>query len=171
MYKCEKCSQEFKYKSHYNRHINKKFDCINDSFFNNKINLIDNELIELEKNINKINDNIVPIDNNIKIKTYKSLENGKRCLFCKSNFLYKKNILRHIRESCLINKNILLEKENLIQDKVQISEKKKNLIEEKNKILEEKNKLIKEKRIKEREKERDNEIKQLRKDIAKLLKK
>ncbi len=164
MYKCDKCSQEFKYNSHYMRHINKKFACNSGNFFDKKLNDINNELSELDKNIIKIDQDIINIDNNIKIKTYKSLENENKCLFCNNTFKTKGNTSRHIEYSCIIKKNILLKKTNLIDEKKQIDNKKKELNEQKNNIINEKHKL-------DKDKERDNEIKQLRKDIAKLLKK
>lgn len=58
-YTCEKCGKDFKQKSHYNQHLNRKTPCINDNKLkelinttvNNKINeIIDNKLI-----INKSN--------------------------------------------------------------------------------------------------------------------
>ena len=157
MYVCDKCGKEFKYKSHYNRHKSVKNNCLKIEYFDTKINNVDIEIGDIDKKITNLN-------KDINITIYKSLENETKCLFCKSKFLNKNNIMKHIENVCIMKKYMISERSNLINDK-------KILIEEKNKILEKKNKIIEENRIQEREKERDNEIKQLRRDISKLLKK
>jgi hypothetical protein len=63
LYKCDKCNKEFNKKSNYLNHINKKKTCENDNLLelNKYLNLeikynnLENKIIELEKENNKIN--------------------------------------------------------------------------------------------------------------------
>jgi uncharacterized C2H2 Zn-finger protein len=158
IYKCDKCLQEFKFNSQYIRHINKKISCINNQSFEKIINTISININNYETNILKLDDKINNIENTIKIKISKSIENEKKCIFCEHKFKNKGNILRHINTTCIILKTLYMNKNKIILEKTK-------LIDEKNKLIEDKNKLIEDKK----QQDRDNEIKILRKQIEKLL--
>ncbi len=191
MYKCETCRTEFKYNSLYMKHINKKRKCDSISYYDNKCTELNEQIDEINKNIlpneNKIvllDKKLSAIENKIKTKINKSIQNGKKCVFCDSIFLNKWNLSRHLDSSCLTKKNLVLNKDNLLEEKTQFENKIKEhndkINELRDKIKEftdHKNQTIEDKREKEKydeikkNKEKDKEIKQLRKDIAKLLKK
>jgi hypothetical protein len=92
----------------------------------------------------KIND----IDTEIDTKTNESLKILTTCLFCNKHFYNKTNTNRHILDFCKV---------------------KKELINTKNNIIEEKNKLIEEKNEQEKENIKNNEIKELKAMIEKLI--
>lgn len=86
LYKCEKCDKEFKQKSHYENHLNRKTSCIK---------IINNDS-----------------DDNIKLK---SKENGHCCDLCGNIFSQSSSLYRHLKDRCpekkKENKNeILVEK-------------------------------------------------------------
>jgi len=69
-YNCEKCGKEFKQKSHYTTHINKKNPCVSDSKIKEMIdNAVKEKLIEIKKTLpSDIIDNIEIIYSNKLIK-------------------------------------------------------------------------------------------------------
>ena len=159
MYKCDKCSKEFKYKYLLNRHINKKKSCDNIQVSKNIKQIITKNVIfdekcneNCNKNIYIIDKKIKSIDKNIDIIS-KKINNEinesikvNKCIFCDKIFVKKYNLTRHINKYCTISRNLL--------------NNNNDLLEEKNKLLEA-----------EKNKQRDNEIKMLRISMAKLLKK
>ena len=155
----------------------------------NKINITEQKLINIEKKINNIdikintNDNkLNNIDNKINQNINDSVKNIK-CIFCEKIFNKKYNVSRHIYNCCLEYKKYIEEKNNILENKIIIIKQKNKLIENKNKLLDDKqkysdeiNNLNKEKILiikNEQEKNNNinNDIKQLRLDMAKLLKK
>jgi hypothetical protein len=98
--------------------------------------------------IQNYDEKITEITQNIDYKVNRTLENMNKhiCLFCNRKFLNKTNIKRHLDHSCLIKKEL--------SDNINI-------------LVEEKNKFIEQQRIQQH----NNEMKELRSTIAKLLKK
>jgi uncharacterized C2H2 Zn-finger protein len=72
-YKCEKCYKIFNYKSHYERHVNKKFACVKE-----------NEIIKIE------NDKLMLVDN-------------YECDVCNKKFTTKRSLNRHLKTYCKKN--------------------------------------------------------------------
>jgi len=163
MSKCEKCDKEFKYKYLLKRHHESKFPC-NSS--NKLLILHKNKIKEVTTQIKEFDDKINVIENKINNINTKSLKKLNICLFCNKTFLNKTNMTKHIDKSC-VKKKELLESRDII-------------LVEQNKLVEQKNKLIKEQeeqtkeQLKERQKyvkeqERDNEIKELKNMIEKMI--
>ena len=143
MYKCEKCGKEFEFNSLLIRHTSKKISC--DTLIN-IIKTHDDKIIDIDK---KIED----IDNEIEQKAEQSIEEKTKCLFCDKLFLNKANTLRHINSYCIAKKELYNTKNKLIDEKnILINEKEKNIENKKNR-------------------DRDEEIKILRDQVSKLIKK
>ena len=53
-YSCEKCGKQFSQKGHYNKHINKKLPCVNETKLKEIIGVVVNEKLNEIKNNNKI---------------------------------------------------------------------------------------------------------------------
>jgi hypothetical protein len=155
MSKCEKCDKEFKYKYLLKRHHESKFPCNSSNklliLHNNKIKDFDIKTQELDNKITLIGDKINTINT-------KSLKKLNICLFCNKTFLNKTNMSRHIDKSC-VKKKELLKEQNIILDE------KNKLIEEKNKLIEQQHKILEQ----EKERKRDEENKELKAMIEKLL--
>jgi hypothetical protein len=104
MIKCEKCGQSFEKNCFLIRHQNKKFPCDSIKNINRKFDL----------KINKIEEQILILETNSKlIKPNKKI----RCLFCKTIFTMKCNLIKHMKDSCKIKKTMENEKTNLIKEK------------------------------------------------------
>ena len=106
MHKCDKCGEEFPYKSFLDRHNLKKKSCyeihnINNNY-NRKINIIDDE---------------------IKIKTDKSLKSMTTCFFCNKHFYNKTNTTRHISNYCKIKEELIYTKNIIAEEKIKLIEK------------------------------------------------
>lgn len=143
---CQKCGKEFKKKSHYLDHINKKNPCIENK-----------KLIQNNPN-NLINDSFSPT--NLMIFSNENDKNNEsiQCGYCKKIFYNNANLNKHLRNnSCKVKKQDDENKENIFK-----------LLLEKDKILLEKDKLLeKEKNKKEK---LNNKIEDLQKQLFELTK-
>ena len=143
---CQKCGKEFKKKSHYLDHINKKNPCIE-----NKI------LIQINPK-NPKNDDFSPT--NLMIFSTKNEENEDsiQCGYCKKIFYNNANLNKHLRNnSCKVKKQDDETKENIFK-----------LLLEKDKIISEQNKTIEKER---NEKDKLNsEVESIKKQLLELTK-
>ena len=129
MIKCEKCGKLFKKNYLLTRHENKKFPC-------DKIKNIDKQY---DTKIEKLSKKIENINK-------KSLLCCNKCLFCRTTFITKGNLTRHLNNSCSIKKNLVKEKQNLIDEKnILIENKNKRDEVENNSKLKEELKILKDK--------------------------
>ena len=148
--KCPKCKAEFDRKCHYDRHINKKFDCrlkndnsivINDEK-NDKIFFSENlqKLAEISKNEKKYskifkNELIEPINHSIDINTN---DINSCCYYCNKNYSSKYALTRHLKDNCKIKKDSDNEKENIFKLLLEKDKQHKEEVEE----LKKQNKLL-----------------------------
>jgi hypothetical protein len=155
MYKCNNCKKTFEFNSLYIRHKSKKIGC--------KTLIIDYDLL-IQTNENKLQ-NIKTKINDLKTKITSTITNSliikTNCLFCNKIFKTKGNLNRHINTSC-IEKNQIINEENILQEELNKLEEEKNILEKDNK---EQNKIIEQ----EKERKRDEENKELKAMIEKLL--
>ena len=108
-YSCEKCGKKFgNLKSHYDRHINKKFSCIK----------VQNVKSQVNQNIPNLNQNIPNYYKKINnVTTIKKIQN--QCKFCNKFFTAKSSLTRHVNLRCKeikiknINKEQQIEKEQI----------------------------------------------------------
>jgi hypothetical protein len=116
---CIKCNKEFKKKSHYLDHINKKFSCIKtpETLFDPPEKLQKNT--ENVEKIKKIDENIENIENF-----------NLSCQFCGLVFNRKDNLNRHIKDRCKVKKLQDEEKENIFKILLAKEEDLKKKIEE-----------------------------------------
>jgi hypothetical protein len=161
---CPKCNALFDRKSHYDYHINRKFDC-------SKKKVIDNDEINLCQNMLFCAE-IMPKYAKLGTKTNLEVENEKTpdkneenhlnnqvfkyqdlcCQYCKKNFSSKSTLTRHLKSNCKVKKENDEEKENifklLLEKDLQHKEELKNHKEEmeelkkQNKLIEKQNKLL-----------------------------
>lgn len=111
---CLKCKAIFERKSHYDYHINRKFDCNpNNISLNHNSQKFPNfqNCLNLQK-ITKIN-NIQEIrqennTNNLEVEIFS-------CSYCQKNFSTKYTLLRHMNYSCKAKKENDNEKENIFK--------------------------------------------------------
>ena len=170
--KCPKCDAEFDKKSHYDRHINRIYDC------SKKVNTEDNlqkiteintnfqELTQINKNLTEINTNfqeLTEINKNSNIpnisdiskenlsdlKEIIDLQNSGEltlcCSYCNKKLVNKYTLIRHINEHCKIKKANDEEKENTFKMLLERDKQRENEINElkkQNKLFEEQNKLL-----------------------------
>jgi len=87
-YKCKLCKKDFRDRSNYNRHINRKHSCVKTEFKCNKCNKILNSLLALQRHINKK----MSCDNNIYYK----------CDICNKQYISINYYYNHIK---LIHQN------------------------------------------------------------------
>jgi hypothetical protein len=116
MFQCEKCGEEFKFKSLLDRHLLKKKLC-------------DNNI-----NINKIYDKkIEAINNEINEKIKLSMDDKLECFLCNSKFKSKGNTTRHMNKYCNVKKElenkieILKNNKNKLIDKIELNKLRKDI--------------------------------------------
>jgi len=100
MFYCDKCETSFEKKYLLTRHLKRKTDCY-----------------KPEKLIEKYEDKIKYIDDEIKKLTEFSIRSNTICRFCKETFFKKGNMERHLEHNCVIKKNLLKEKNEYIEKK------------------------------------------------------
>jgi len=141
MIKCEKCKKEFDYNYLLQRHLNKKKSCeIDNNDIIKKYKIIQNNI---QKSIIKYERDIDNINNSIKELIKQSLESKTICKFCNKIFVNKKNIERHILNSCnskkymIVGINDINNKINKLKEEIiELENKEKNdNLEKKIKIL------------------------------------
>ena len=150
MFTCENCNKQFKYNYLLKRHINKKIKC---NLIQNDIIIEENnEIINIDIKIKETLEEINKTEKYINDTMEKSMTDIK-CNFCNKIFSNKSNLSRHTKMYCSLYKEYIdtLNNLNTSHNDLQIN---------RDKIL---NNLINIKR--------DNEMKQMRTHIAKLLKK
>jgi len=109
--KCPKCNAEFDRKCHYDRHMNRKFDCeqklvnLNDknNFPNSFQNFPKNDILNLNNGIN-VN---IDIDDDLGNEIF-------LCCFCSKSYSSKGNLTKHLK-ICKIKKENDEEKENIFK--------------------------------------------------------
>jgi hypothetical protein len=138
-YPCLKCGMIFNKMSNYKRHLNKKFNCLQDK---NNFNVCTNVHKNAEIESSKKND-IEPIKNDIEINTELNDLNelsgvGCSCGFCKKMFYSSSTLNRHLKLYCRVKKQQDEEKENIFKmllEKDKIKDKQINLLIEQNQML------------------------------------
>jgi len=151
----------------------------------NNISILDDKILTFEENINSYNDKIITYED-------KSQNKDNKCWFCKKMYSSKYNMLRHIDGNCIFKKKIIdkkikfEDKKNKLDLKRQtFNQKKEKLIKEKESIISEKNKLVEEREKNkleinnlEKQNQQDkkdieykSELKLLREQVSKLIKK
>jgi hypothetical protein len=98
-FSCDKCDKHFALKQHLENHMRKKNLC--DRFVKNTININnrENDMINNEDNINKID-----------AKTIRKYLDEFKCAYCKKQFTQKCSVLYHIKNNCKEVKEINKEK-------------------------------------------------------------
>jgi hypothetical protein len=166
-YNCNKCNKEFSQISHYKKHLERKFPCDKNIIYFKDLNQstipkLQNPAILTPEKIILTPEKIILTPENI-IET--NLDNDKtlkiiRCDYCNKVFARKDNLTRHLKNRCLKKNNKELEEEKL--NEIIVNNKKLNEIIENNKKL---NEIIEDnKKLKE-------EVKKLKEDQLKILKK
>ena len=150
---CPKCNAEFDRKYCYDRHINRKYDCIQ------TINVTNEDELMLCKNIhnsykNIHNDNLVQencakndknrIENNILIDN-KKIDDNLSCSFCNKKLSSKSALTRHIKDNCKVKKEkeneketifkLLLEKDKQHKEEIKLHKEEVNELKKQNKLL------------------------------------
>jgi hypothetical protein len=127
-YNCEECGKNFKQKCHWINHTqNKKYPCV-------KVQLINNSSKTGSTNGSIHGSNSISNMNiNMNINTINELQKKKiSCKFCLKDFLYTKNLNKHIREErCEVLKIQKQQKENifvnLLEEEKIVNQTKKEL--------------------------------------------
>ena len=141
-YICSECNKNFCNRGDYIRHTNRKFSCNK----NMKNQIVGTD--HINSNTDHINSNA-----NHKIAKIKNNEKDSHiCFYCKTEFLNKSNLTRHIKSYCKTKKQHEKEKEDKYNELIQriennerhfeeeIENNKKKIIELENKLNEEKQK-------------------------------
>jgi hypothetical protein len=107
---CIKCKAIFERKSHYDYHINRKFDCTPNSIIlnNNSQNYANLQKITENYKNQKNQENQVNQVNNQDIEIFS-------CSYCQKNFSTKYTLIRHMNDSCKAKKENDNEKENIFK--------------------------------------------------------
>ncbi len=166
---CPKCNKVYDRKFNLEKHLNRKFSCVQNIY-----KLVEPQQILVEpqnllKNNSKNTQNNVIFDE--KIENNENLQNNNLfcCNFCKNNFNRNDNLKRHLK-ICKEKKKQDEEKENIFKLLLERDEQMKKMEEEKQKILikmEEDNKILLNKFL-EDNKKRDEEKKDLENYIKKI---
>ena len=125
LYKCNRCYKEFKQKSNYTYHTNRKNPCKN----NNEIITNDDVSILNQTLLNPSNSIINPSNS---INNPSNSINNLNCKYCDRKFTRSDALLCHEKNRCKIKK-----------DKYIILEEKNKILEEENKKLKQDNELLK----------------------------
>ncbi len=149
---CPKCNAIFERKSHYDYHINRKFDCspnINHKTIPNNNSKICENLQEICRNSHSEKNNV---EQNVKKSSSITNSNTNNildvedltlfsCSYCNKTYSSKYTLERHLNENCKIKKSNDNEKENifkLLLEKDKEKDRKINELENQNKLLMEK---------------------------------
>jgi hypothetical protein len=154
MFKCIRCSKEFKYNYLLVRHNNRKNICTQEKKIylriNNNSDIIDNsDIIKnnkdveieihnkfkksnnkiniIDKKIEILNDDIIKIENELEINMELCIQN-KKCNHCDKIFSKQYNLIRHITNICFFV--------------IKLNDRKNKLLDEKKNLMDEKNNLI-----------------------------
>jgi hypothetical protein len=139
-YECKECGKCFKQKCHWTTHTqNKKFPCVKNNNKNNKNTIYKISNVgsknEADNNINILIEDLDKINQNELFNNIANVEPKKiYCKFCLRDFLYLKNLNKHIKEErCKVLKIQKQQKENifknlLTEDKI-VNQTKKELNE------------------------------------------
>ena len=167
---CPKCNAIFDRKSHYDYHINRKFDCTPNSHHstnlndektenlnicqnfpefakicqNQKINLKNNEIFIKPNYSNILKSDLSDLTeiNNLSINTN---DTNFCCSFCNKKYSSKYTLSRHLNDICKIKKESDNEKENifkLLLEKDKQKEIEINELKKQNKLFEKQNKML-----------------------------
>jgi len=122
-YKCNLCNKEFKQKSHYDVHKNKKYSCI-------VINDVNNNISKYNLNESQMNHSESLIDHNESL-----INNSKNsilcCNYCSKSFTIKTNLTRHLKLYC-DKKNEIIDNDNTVK---LLLDQNKQIIDELNKLI------------------------------------
>ena len=139
---CPKCNVIFDRKSHYDFHINKKFDCSAFKDYSNNINDEKTTTLNICKNLQEFAEFNINENNEFFIKpnnTNNTDNSSFCCLYCNKNYSSKYTLSRHLNNNCKIKKDNDDEKKNifkLLLDKENKENREKiNNLEKQNKIL------------------------------------
>ena len=164
--KCHKCDAEFDKKSHYDRHINRKYDCsLNKKQDNEENTNLDpiqnnpnNSILNPNNSIQNPKYSKMDFENFIENKCIDENENKKLenllnieknpdfllCGFCLKSYSSKSNLNKHLK-SCKVKKDNDDEKEKIFRfllEKDKEKDKKIDELEKQNKLFEKQNKLL-----------------------------
>ena len=117
-YICKLCNKDFKQKSNYNVHINRKRPCINIITGNDSLEI--NDIPILTETIPILTETI-PILTQINDKII--------CEYCNKQFTQKSALSRHINNRCKQNK-LIIENKKLKENNIKLKNENKNLKEE-----------------------------------------
>ena len=128
-YTCSRCQKNYKDKTEYTRHINRKNPC----------KIISVKQIESSEHIQTSIEHIqTPIEHLI-LQTEKINEKEKHlCFYCKNEFINKSSLTRHTKLYCKTKKQHEKEKENKYNELIERIENNEKIFEEKIKELENK---------------------------------
>ena len=168
--KCPKCDAEFDKKSHYDRHINRKYDCSlnknkiqeNDALQNTNLdpiqNIPNNSILNPNNSIQNPKYSKMDFENFIEIESIEGDQNEKLenlpnigtnpdflfCGFCLKSYSSKSNLNKHLKV-CKVKKDNDDEKEKIFRfllEKDKEKDKKIDELEKQNKLFEKQNQLL-----------------------------
>ena len=128
VYACDKCDKIFNRKSSYDYHLKRKTSCDKNKI-KNRIAEIPNLEAEFE-NLEAEFENLEAENENLEAENEKSV-----CEYCNKSFTLRYNMLKHIKRSCKIAKN-LDEKQKIIFMKLKKLEEDNKSVNDKNRRLE-----------------------------------
>tara|TARA_Y100000590_G_scaffold462125_1_gene625422 strand:- start:1926 stop:2870 length:945 start_codon:yes stop_codon:yes gene_type:complete len=128
LYKCERCNYTTNQRSHFIKHLNRKYICktenknisIEEIKKKYGIKIISPKVVEISPNVKnptiKISPKVVEISPNIKFSKFS-------CDFCNKSFKHKQSIYKHLK-NCLIKKQLEKDQNTLYWKKLFEQEKK-----------------------------------------------